>query len=122
LKGLKAYITIKCISPNNNFEDVGLDVFDVDRTRVSASDQAPEIIAGHHQVALEAMHQLQEKEDSSIFKQENLKLQGLTSAVSLSWPTRKEKSVWRPFSRASSFRRRISCPAAISPGVDIFRR
>jgi len=48
----------KKISPDDHFEDVRLDVFHVDRTRVSTSDQAPEIIAGQQQVALAAVHQL----------------------------------------------------------------
>jgi len=38
--------------PDNNFEDVGLDVFDVDGTRLSASDQTPKILAGHQQINL----------------------------------------------------------------------
>jgi len=38
--------------PHNNFEDVGLDVFDVDGTRLSTSDQTPEILAGHQQINL----------------------------------------------------------------------
>jgi len=38
---------------------VGLDVFDVDRTRVSASDQTLEVLAGNQQITLEAVHQLQ---------------------------------------------------------------
>jgi len=38
---------------------VGLNVFDVDGTRVSASDQTLEVLAGHQQITLEAVHQLQ---------------------------------------------------------------
>jgi len=46
--------------PNEQFEDVGLNVSDVDRTGVSASDQLTEILAGHQQVELQTMNQLQE--------------------------------------------------------------
>jgi len=44
---------------DDNFEDVGLDVFDANGTRVSTSNQTLEVLAGHQQVVLEAMHQLE---------------------------------------------------------------
>jgi len=52
---------------------VGLDVFDVDGTRVSASHQTTEILAGHEQFALQTMHQLQMEKYGSKFRLKNLK-------------------------------------------------
>jgi len=58
--------------PDEQFEDVGLNVSDVDRTGVSTSDQTTEIIAGHQQVELQTMNQLQENFFN--FQTENFKL------------------------------------------------
>jgi len=49
---------IRPFSPDDHFEDVGLDVFHVDGTRLSTSDQTLEVLAGHQQVDLGAVHQL----------------------------------------------------------------
>jgi len=47
--------------PDEHFEDVGLNLFDVDGTGLSTSNKPPKILAGQQQVGLEAMHQLKKQ-------------------------------------------------------------
>jgi hypothetical protein len=58
---------------------VGLDVFDVDGTGFSTSNQALEVLAGHHQLALQAVHQLQKMNTVKIELTESLEKHGFFS-------------------------------------------
>jgi len=59
-KLISKFLIMRQNLPEDQFEDVRLDVFDENRTRTSQGtlQHCPEVITRHQQVALEAVHQL----------------------------------------------------------------